>query len=99
MAATVTSHRLPISELNRVRSRRSALKRRLAAGEPVFEEFFAEESMRVIDALKAIPYVADVRAKRLLYGCDIRIDRRFGDLTPRQRGRLRQAVFELRGVS
>lgn len=76
---------------NVTRTHRKQVKRDLAAGRKRFTDLFDDElcaTMKVFDALLAVPKVGRVKANRMLKGCGISPSKTIGGLSERQRREL-----------
>lgn len=83
--------RQALAEAQRVRGVQAEVKQMLKAGEVSFAEVLTRAGdadevarLRVIDALKSLPRIGPVRARRLMERLDIAASRRLGGLGERQ---------------
>lgn len=79
-----------LARANDTRTRRSRMKREIAAGRLSAAVLILDppewaHTMLVVDLVLAIPYVGRVKARRVLTDHRVSYDRTLGDLTDRQR--------------
>jgi hypothetical protein len=84
-----------LKKANRIRSARAEIKRQLGAGRKTFEQLFDEPAcatMKVVDALLAMPKVGRVKANRALTIARVSPSKTIAGLSTRQRRELTNAV-------
>lgn len=96
---------------NRIRTQRARTRRAVSDRDRSFTECVIElihvafpggddvpahmASANIADVLCWLPSIGAKRAKRILADVDLRPDKRVGDLTPRQRGAVRTALWAI----
>lgn len=96
---TDEQRRAALAEAQRVRGVQAQLKQMLKTGEVTFADVLARAAdadevarLRVADALRSLPRIGPVRARRLMERLDIAASRRLGGLGERQKAALLDEV-------
>lgn len=93
----MSQHMTALARANEVRFAHAAAKRALKAGEVTIADLFASED-EMVDRMKVAPLLAaqrqwgKIRAHKLLTRLGISEFRRVGEITPRQRQRIVEAI-------
>lgn len=92
-AQTRDQRLLALRQANEVRSRRAALKQRLASGQVPIEDVLSQPpeyvgTAKVYDLLLAVPGIGPAKGARLLSRCRIAASKTVAGLTERQRTEL-----------
>lgn len=88
---SLAQRRAALEEANRIRSYRARVKRDVKAGRRGFESLLCDEdcaTMKLIEAILALPKVGRVRANRVLRRTRVSPSKTLGGLTGRQREEL-----------
>lgn len=87
---TIQQRMMALERANEIRTRRSRLKREIAAGRVMARDVLLDppwwaDTMKVVDLLLAVPKVGRVKVDRTLFRCRVSPSKTLGDLSERQR--------------